>query len=486
MTFSSLAFLFVFFPIVFLLYFICPNKWVRNVLLILASLFFYAFGEPVAVFIMIISVMFNYFFGLICGEEFWKNSENRLPVHDILRKTALVSAVILNIGLLFVFKYADFFLANIGLKRYSLNLALPIGISFFTFQGLSYVVDVYRDKESVQKNFLSVMLYISFFPQLIAGPIVKYHDIREQLVDREFNVDRIGRGIQRFAFGLGKKVLIAGPMGLVADSIYGMDVAGIGIASAWIAAISYAFQIYFDFSGYSDMAIGLGCIFGFDFKENFNKPYSAVNMQNFWRRWHISLSTWFKEYVYIPMGGNRKGYVRTYLNRFTVFMLTGLWHGANWTFVCWGIMHGLALIAEDLIRRLFNRNKDNKEDKENTEEKKLPILLRIILSFAGHIYTLFFIIISFIVFRADNLTYAMRMIGRLFTGSGSDSIAFSMLTPEYLFAFVLAVVFASTLPDIVITKIKTWILRILSILVYVVSVIMLISGGYNPFIYFRF
>ena len=476
MTFSSLAFLFIFFPIVFILYSVCANTVLRNALLIISSLVFYAYGEPVAVFIMLISVILNYLLGLVCAEaicgEFLSNHEK---LNCVIKKISLVLAVVTNIGLLFVFKYADFFLDVAGLKEYKLNIALPIGISFFTFQGLSYVIDVYRDKECVQKNLFSVMLYISFFPQLIAGPIVKYHDIKEQLAHREFNIDRIGSGIQRFIFGLSKKVIIAGPMGLMADSIYALPVAEIGRVSAWFAAISYMLQIYFDFSGYSDMAIGLGCIFGFDFKENFNKPYAAVNMQHFWRRWHISLSTWFKEYVYIPLGGNRKGTMRTYINKFIVFMLTGLWHGANWTFVCWGILHGLALIIEDMVKRVTSHGKQ-------VESKVLSGVLWI----AGHVYTLVFVTLTFVVFRADNLRYAVGMIGRMFVGDSNNAIAFSLLNPMYIVAFVMAVIFSSTIMDSVIAKTKSWILKLVSIALYVICIAMLITGGYNPFIYFRF
>lgn len=475
MTFSSLVFLFVFFPVVFLLYSVCRNNQIRNILLIIASLAFYAYGEPVAVFIMLISILLNYLFGLTCAGEFTKKMDDNSKTCILVRKAGLVCAVILNIGLLFIYKYADFFLVSIGLEKYKIGLALPIGISFFTFQGLSYVVDVYRDKECVQKNFLSVMLYISFFPQLIAGPIVKYHDIKEQLSVREFNIDRIGNGLQRFIFGLGKKVIIAGPMGLMADSVYSLSVGGIGQAAAFIAAISYMFQIYFDFSGYSDMAIGLGCIFGFDFKENFDKPYAASSMQIFWRKWHISLSTWFKEYVYIPLGGNRKGRIRTYVNKFIVFLLTGLWHGANWTFILWGIMHGSALIVEDSVKRVIAK-------KEVTASKIVTVITNVL----GHIYTLLFTMLAFIFFRADSVVYALKMIGRLFCEGGSNAVAFSLITPTYILALVLAVILSSTLIDKVLEKTKIWMLRVFSVVIYIISIVMILSGGYNPFIYFRF
>ena len=493
MVFSSLAFLFVFMPIIFLLYCVCANDHLRNALLIISSLFFYAYGEPIAVFIMLISIFLNYLFGLMCS------------CSRFVRLTGLIAAVIVNIGLLFVFKYAHFFLVSFGIDDNMFNVALPIGISFFTFQGLSYVIDVYRDKSLVQKNPFLVMLYISFFPQLIAGPIVKYHDIKEQLRHREFNIDRIESGIQRFIWGLGKKVLIAGPMGLMADSIYSLSYSSIGAASAWIAAVSYMLQIYYDFSGYSDMAIGLGRIFGFDFAENFNKPYAAANMQHFWRRWHISLSTWFKEYVYIPLGGNRKGQARTYINKYIVFMLTGLWHGANWTFILWGILHGLALIIEDLVKRLFAKRESGKSQSAEVSQEaesshaseasleptashdsEIHDCVGRLLNVLGHVYTLLFVMLTFIVFRADNLSYAFGMIGRLFGTGGGNATAFSLLTPTYIMAFVAAVIFASRIPDMVIEKLHAPTLRILSVLVYVAGIVSLISGGYNPFIYFRF
>lgn len=469
MTFSSLIFLFVFFPIVFLLYFILKNKQLRNILLIVASLIFYAFGEPVAVFIMLISICLNYVFGLMCGVEDDGKSTT------IIRKIGLVAAIVLNIGLLVVFKYSDFFLDCVGLQKYELHMKLPIGISFFTFQGLSYIVDVYRDRQCVQKNILSLMLYISFFPQLIAGPIVKYHDVREQLFSREFNIERISRGLQRFIFGLGKKVIIAGPMGQMVDTIYAYDVSSIGVCTAWIAAISYMLQIYFDFSGYSDMAIGLGCIFGFDFKENFDKPYSAGSIKQFWRKWHISLSTWFKEYVYIPLGGNRCGNVRTYINKFIVFLLTGLWHGANWTFICWGLLHGTGLIVEDIICRWWS-----------SRNIRISSSQELVLKVLKHIYTLLFVTIAFVIFRADNLKIAITMIGNLVFGSGNNAIAFSLMTPTYLIALGLALVCSSSLPDRLVPKINLGVMQVFSISVYLVSIVMLITGGYNPFIYFRF
>lgn len=480
MTFSSLVFLFIFFPIVFLLYAVGKNNIYRNILLIVTSLLFYAYGEPVAVFIMLISICLNYVFGLMCGEVFTDNKNDQESQSSnlsgrFLKTIGLILAIVLNIGLLVVFKYGDFFLNSLGLGRYALHLQLPIGISFFTFQGLSYVIDVYRDKKCVQKNLLSIMLYISFFPQLIAGPIVKYHDVREQLEKRELSSERVAKGLQRFIFGLGKKVIIAGPMGLMVDSVYSLNPASVGMWTAWIVGFSYMFQIYFDFSGYSDMAIGLGCIFGFDFKENFNNPYAAGSLQQFWRRWHISLSTWFKEYVYIPLGGNRCGLFRTVINKSIVFFLTGLWHGANWTFICWGLLHGIGVSVESLIKK-----------KCMNAYAQAPKGISTVIKLISHIYVLIFVMIAFIIFRADNLVVATTMIGKLFGGYGSNTIAFSCITPTYMIALILATAYSTTLVGRIGSKMPSWVLQVLSILVFVISVAMIIAGGYNPFIYFRF
>ena len=326
MVFSSMTFLCVFFPVVFALYYILPGLRARNVLLILASLLFYAYGEPAYVLLMIFSIVMNYFFGRMM------NTRNAG-----LRKAALLIAVVINIGLLVVFKYTDMILRTInqlaGTQIPMTEIALPIGISFFTFQALSYVIDVYRDEVQSQKSVFNVMLYVSFFPQLIAGPIVKYHDIQKQIETRKTDVQEIAEGFRRFTIGLAKKVLISNTVAIAADGVFNSQIGEINIVAAWIGAISYMLQIYYDFSGYSDMAIGMGHMFGFHFQENFNYPYISASIKEFWRRWHISLSTWFKEYLYIPLGGNRKGKIRTCVNKMVVFSATGLWHGASWTFV---------------------------------------------------------------------------------------------------------------------------------------------------------
>ena len=468
MTFSSVIFLFIFLPLTFALYCVSTKVHIRNILLVAASLIFYAFGEPVAVLIMIASVLINYFLGVVI-------SKGR---HD---KMALAAACVLNLGLLLAFKYTGFFAqcindvlpVNIPVPQ----IKLPIGISFFTFQGLSYVIDVYRDKQSVQKNLLSVMLYISFFPQLIAGPIVKYHDIEAQLNNRVVTADRVSRGINRFITGLGKKVLIANQMGLVADTVFSLDTDSLGAAAAWTGAVCYSLQIFFDFSGYRDMAIGLGCMFGFDFKENFNYPFSAGSMQDFWRRWHISLSTWFKEYVYIPLGGNRKGKIRTDINKIIVFFLTGFWHGANFTFILWGLMHGGCLLLENhgIIP---------------SKSKKLRPLL--------HIYTLLVVVVTFVIFRADSVSQGFGVIAAMFGAHTPDAAAtatvLSMLNGLVIVSFVFGVILSTPIVPFIRERIKgrsfypaaEYAGYTATLFIFALCVLSLVSSSYNPFIYFRF
>lgn len=474
LTFSSLTFLFIFLPVIFILYAVCANNTLRNVLLAAASLIFYAFGEPVAVIIMIISIICNYFLGIAASK---KN-------HD---KAAVIWAVVLNLGLLIVFKYLGFILSTInsitGLSIPVPEIKLPIGISFFTFQGLSYVIDVYRDKKTMQKNLLLVFLYISFFPQLIAGPIVKYHDIEVQLKSREFSSDRVSRGLKRFIWGLGKKVLISNQMGLIADSVFNVNSTSLSCGCAWLGAICYSLQIFFDFSGYSDMAIGLGCIFGFDFKENFNYPYISCSMKDFWRRWHISLSTWFKEYLYIPLGGNRKGKARAVINRCIVFFCTGLWHGANLTFIVWGLLHGMFMLLEDtgIIP---------------TKKKWFKPI--------GHIYALLVTVITFVIFRADNIFQSLNIIKSMFTGCKGEVSVNKTIITGITPLFIVCLIFAVLLSTPIVPKIKEklenmkicssaimcnicqYTAYISSLCIFALCIFSLISSEYNPFIYFRF
>ena len=383
MVFSSAVFLFVFLPAVFLLDRLARGVRLKNALLLAASLLFYAFGQPVYLPLLLVSVLLNYVCGLLAAGKY--------------PKLGVALAVAGGIGMLAVFKYADFAIGTVnslfGLSLPLTGIALPIGISFFTFQGLSYVVDVYRDRSVVSGSFVKVLLYISYFPQLIAGPIVKYHDIEKEIDDRHTTPQETALGVRRFICGLSKKLLISNAMGQMADAVFALPAGEIGMFASWMGAVCYTLQIYFDFSGYSDMAIGMGRMFGFHFLENFDYPYAATTIKEFWRRWHISLSTWFRDYLYIPLGGNRKGRGRTWRNRFLVFFATGLWHGASWTFVLWGLWHGLFSVLEDSgalpAKRLQGR---------------LP----------GRVYTLLVVVLGFTLFRADTLAQAGAMFTAMF------------------------------------------------------------------------
>lgn len=455
MVFSSCIFLFAFLPIVYLLYIICPDIKLKNGLLILASLLFYAFGEPVYVFLMIGSILANYLLAraIAC-------------TRDGLQKLALTITVLVNIGLLVVFKYLPLLIstinaiAHIGLPVP--QITLPIGISFYTFQALSYCIDVYRNPDCVQKNLFRVMLYISFFPQLIAGPIVKYHDIDKQLRDRTITWENTSEGIVRFIYGLAKKLLIANQMAFIVDSLYttNIDMA----ATAWIVAVCYCLQIYFDFSGYSDMAIGLGKMFGFTFLENFDHPYISSSIQEFWRRWHISLSTWFKEYLYIPLGGNRKGSAITMRNKLIVFACTGIWHGANWTFLLWGLFHGLFISLES--------------------KKLIPLKNKVF----AHIYTMLVVICGFVIFRADTIGQAFHILKSMFTGfffEASEWVMIAKLANPYsVLCIVLGLLFSAPVSKVL--KQHTWSRYTVAIILFFICIMNLATTTYNPFIYFRF
>lgn len=400
MIFSSLEFVCVFLPVVFLVYTVLPSLRVRNAILIVASILFYAYGEPVYVILMLGSSLLNYCCALLAAGKGKR-----------LRQSGLVLAVVVNLGVLCVFKYTGFLVGTVnslfGLGILVPQIELPVGISFFTFQALSYVIDVYAGKVEVQRNFFRVLLYISFFPQLIAGPIVKYRDIAQAIDSRRQDVKVIAEGFRRFVCGLGKKLLIANTMGYAADQIFAADVGTLNILAAWLGAAAYMLQIYYDFSGYSDMAIGLGGMFGFTIRENFRYPYGAAGIQDFWRKWHISLSGWFKEYLYIPLGGNRKGKARAAVNRLIVFFFTGLWHGANWTFVVWGIYHGMFLLLEEYVPAI----------------RKLPKALL-------HIYTLLVVCVGFVIFRADDMGQALLMIRQMFCGFTFDAASMSLLAQQ--------------------------------------------------------
>lgn len=470
MIFSSLTFICIFLPITYILHTIIPSIKVKNIILVIASLLFYAYGEPVYVLLMLLSTIINYLSAFLID----KYKSHKKPI--------LILNVILNIGILCVFKYTGFIVTSInsitGIGLKIPEISLPIGISFFTFQALSYVIDVYYDRVDMQRNYLKVLLYISFFPQLIAGPIVKYRDISAEIDNRSCNASETAVGLRRFICGLAKKVIIANTMGTVADAIYDIVPNEAGALAAWLGAIAYMLQIYYDFSGYSDMAIGLGKMFGFHFKENFIYPYGATSIQDFWRKWHISLSSWFKEYVYIPLGGNRKGKARTCLNRIIVFLLTGLWHGASWTFVIWGLFHGFFLLLEEVV-----------------PIKKLP-------KFIGQVYSFIVVCIGFVIFRADTISYAGQMIKTMFTGFNVQNIiAYEQLTPWFIFCLVLAVIGMAPIRGLA-DKIRTGIYagdavsrkwRYADRILYIAAFVLLgwcmlrLSGNtYNPFIYFRF
>lgn len=461
MVFSSLTFLCIFLPVVIILDRIFRNIHVKNALLLIASLIFYSYGEPVYVILMISSAFVNYLLALLI---------DKLSIRRIL----LTSAVVLNIGALVFFKYSVFLITFIndsfGLGIPVPGITLPLGISFFTFQAMSYVIDVFRGDCKVQRSFARVLLYISFFPQLIAGPIVKYRDIEEEITSRAQTPEQTALGIRRFTAGLSKKVFIANSVAVIADSVYAATPENISTPAAWLAALAYMLQIYFDFSGYSDMAIGLGLIFGFHFKENFNYPYISGSVKEFWRRWHISLSTWFKEYLYIPLGGNRKGKGRTVINKFIVFACTGIWHGANWTFLLWGLYHGAFLMLEELIPK-----------------RKNNILIKVF----SHVYLILVVMIGFVLFRCDTLSEFGMMISRMFTPvaltSSSKVFLMSLLTPLNITALLAGIVLSAPigqkLKDNTLLNKASYVLSLAAVVLVFMS---LSSGSYNPFIYFRF
>ena len=464
MVFSSKVFLCVFLPAAFCLHLLLPGMRAKNFLLVVASLVFYAYGEPIYVILLVASSAGNYILARLTGE---------CPK---IRKLTMTLAVVINLGLLVIFKYSGFLVETFnsvtGAGIPVPQVRMPIGISFFTFQALSYVIDVYRGDASVQKNFGKVLLYISFFPQLIAGPIVKYHDVEAEINNRKQTPEEIGKGIRRFIAGLSKKVLIANTMGLVADNLFGAAATGITGPGAWLGAVSYMLQIYFDFSGYSDMALGLGMMFGFHFHENFDYPYISASIREFWRRWHMSLSGWFKEYLYIPLGGNRRGKFRTVVNKMIVFVCTGIWHGASFNFLFWGIYHGFFLMLEEYIP--FIGKKGGK-----------------LKSFFQHVYALLVVCVGFVFFRADTMKQGCFWIREMFTDFGWKASAMSLtlqqLTPVYLVTLAAALV-AAVPVNSMLKKYKWYegFTYVLSLAGFALCVLSLAGGTYNPFIYFRF
>lgn len=471
MYFSSMTFLWVFLPITLILYFIAQRfgkNFAGNIVLLLASLIFYAWGEPVYILLLLVSVAMNYIFGILLGRE-WEHG----------RKVILALGVLLNIGLLGFFKYFNFF--AIYLNRIlggdyipMSRFALPLGISFYTFQAMSYVIDVYRKEVKAQKNFFYLLLYISLFPQLVAGPIVKYKDIETQILERTNTAEKRAYGVKRFIYGLGKKVLLSNVFGKYVDMVLGFEAAQLSTGLIWLVMIMYTFQIYYDFSGYSDMAIGLGSMFGFEFRENFNYPYISKSIQEFWRRWHISLSTWFKEYVYIPLGGNRKGRMRTYVNLFIVFLLTGFWHGASLTFIFWGLFHGFFMIVERLgFGKVLEKNP---------------------LKFLNHIYTWIVVVCGWVLFRMDGMKKGLAFLKAMFLYQKGEYNLTACLNAEVvlvlLAGFLLCGVLQSLIPKL---KAALFAKEDISVIqmgclfaIVFLCIISLSADSYNPFIYFRF
>ena len=471
MVFSSLLFLFRYLPFVLVLYFICPKK-LRNLLLFVVSLIFYAWGEPVYVVLMIFSTLVDYTHGLLVAH--YKAAGNTRAA-----KLVVASSMIINLALLGFFKYYDFLAGTvnslIGTTLPLTGVALPIGISFYTFQTMSYTIDVYRGDAEPQKNIISFGAYVALFPQLIAGPIVAYKTVADQLNCRHEDTDKFAYGIKRFTAGLGKKVLLANSAGVIWDTIKVMDTSSLPALTAWIGILAYTFQIYFDFSGYSDMAIGLGSMLGFRFLENFDYPYMSKSITEFWRRWHISLGSWFRDYVYIPLGGNRKGLAKQIRNICVVWLLTGLWHGANWTFVLWGAYFGVLLIIEKmfLLKAL----------------KKAPAIV-------GHIYTMFFVIISWVIFALDDMKSVTGYIGAMFGAGGAlyDKTSLYLLSTNIILLVILALAstdipakLGNSLVDRLGEKpLSAVVQNVVFAAVILISTAYLVDATYNPFLYFRF
>ena len=476
MVFSSVIFLCLFLPIVFGGYYLLPKREAKNLWLIAASLLFYAFSGLWYVLLLLFSVFCNYLAGLFVSG----------------RKGVLYVAVAVNLGVLGVFKYLTFLVRTVnqlpGVAIAVPSIVLPVGISFFTFQGLSYVIDVYRNERLKSTRFRDVLLYIALFPQLVAGPIVRYEDVADEIKSRRHTLEQLANGLRRFIIGLSKKLMIADVCGSVVTLIYSAESSALDSRTAWLAAVCYLIQIYFDFSGYSDMAIGLGLCFGFHFKENFNYPYISASIQEFWRRWHISLSTWFREYLYIPLGGNRKGKAKTYRNKLMVFFCTGLWHGANWTFIIWGLWHGFFIVAEDAAKKLFGLGKHGKNRRSPVE------------TVLKHLYTLLVVLIGFVIFRADNMGQAFSMIGAMFSGIRASAqtglLLAQCLTPLTMFALLLGLVGSTPVLPMVCRKAEQqtgsvyMCLRVLSyvgaLVLLLVDILHLSAASYVPFIYFQF
>lgn len=467
MVFSSLLFLFRFLPIVLLGYFILPKRF-RNLFLLLFSLVFYAWGEPTFVILMIASIVINYFGGIFVDIYHRRGSQKGA-------KISLIICSVIDIGLLGVFKYTGFAFENINAlfgTRLVSEIVLPIGISFYTFQMMSYVIDVYRGDTDVQKNIISFGCYVSLFPQLIAGPIVQYKTVAEQLDHREETVDGFASGVKRFTVGLAKKILIANNVGALWDTVSAMELSTLPALTAWLGIIAFTFQIYFDFSGYSDMAIGLGRMLGFEFLENFNYPYISRSITEFWRRWHISLGTWFRDYVYIPLGGNRKGFVKQLRNLLVVWFLTGIWHGASWNFVAWGLYFGVILIIEKLFLLKFL--------------EKLP-------KFISHAYAALLFVYGWVIFALEDMGDIVAYTKAMFGGTiAADSRSVYLLL-NYGIIFLIALAASTPIGRIAFEKLEKKMPKtgyavslVLVVIGFMLSLAYIVASTYNPFLYFRF
>ena len=458
MLFASNVFIFGFLPIVILLYYgFRKSVRFKNLILLLFSLFFYAYGEPKFIIIMVFSIIINYVLGLLID-----NSKK-------CKKLLLIIAVLFNISILIIYKYLTFILTNIN-NAFKTNflipkIVLPIGISFFTFQILSYIIDVYKEKVKVQKNIFDLGLYISFFPQLIAGPIVRYEDIEDQIKNRKETISRFSKGIERFIIGLGKKVILSNTLSIIADYAFDQELMVLSRGTLWLGAIAYTLQIYYDFSGYSDMAIGLGKIFGFEFEENFNDPYISKSISEFWRRWHISLGNWFRDYVYIPLGGSRCSKQRLIINLAVVWFLTGLWHGANWTFIMWGILYFILITIEKITK---------------FEKKHL-------ISIIKWLYTISFVVIGWIIFRSDSISDAFAYMRNMLILKPIWNIKTSELLIENIIILTISIIIATPLKRQCNKIYESEILKIIILsAILILSVSYLVKGVYNPFIYFNF
>ena len=468
MLFSSMTFIYVFLPIVCAIY-LCVRQGLKNHVLLIASIIFYAWGEPSYLAIMLLTILINYI-----GANYISRSKKNTH-----RKEILALTIVLNLSFLFYFKYFNFVVENINELFKSdihfIKVIMPIGISFYTFQALSYLIDVYRGEVKVQRNIYKLALYICLFPQLIAGPIVKYRDVDEQISNRDVDFQKVVYGIKRFIIGLSKKMLLANTVGAIADKIFTQPVDQIDLPLSWLGAVSYTLQLYYDFSGYSDMAIGLGYIFGFQFLENFNYPYISKSITEFWRRWHISLSSWFKEYLYIPLGGNRVSKIRHYFNLLLVFFVTGLWHGASWNFIVWGLWHGFFIIFEKIT---------------NIHKKQGGIFLKTF----QHLYCIFIFMLGWVIFRSENINYALKYLSTMIgLKKNTTTLYTSLYYIDRLEILALTVGVICSLPlfrcilsvnekhKVLKCCINTWL-----IILFILSTCVIAASTYNPFIYFRF